>query len=678
VRIASVLLAICCSLSGVSAKRSATLTVLPDEIPVRVGTGAAARPAVPSGLPLDISIGSLDTIGGTFSDQLFQGPVWRMIVGTRRHGINAVWTRTYDTLYDPPNMRYQFYDSLSGLWNWDDPNRMLSGVSVFSPAAGYGNADIDTSGYAVISAKMLFGTSSQVAYDIYMGAGIFTQSADLDGYVWPCVGVNMNDYYQLAVVDRASQNNLYWSRSTDEGTSWEPAEYVATPQFPTHNIATSKVPGSNKVCMTWVESPASGYEQEPGFYRESTDGGGSWNSPTDIGFPPAFHPNSDTVLSFHVASLFPFYDCDDRLNIVAGVQPYLNDTNLVNPSEIWHYCPDNTPQWNRIHRAGCDPANLQASVGQNATYACRPSIGQDDYGDLFVTWEQFDSANVETTTTCLRADVWVSGSTDGGRTWSDGRKLTMPGTATCRFPSICDRPWLGDSLAVLYEVDQCAGFYQLSQGPPTENPMVVQRVPMDSIVERGEYYGRLRQPNGGEFLLAGDSFTIKWTVAPLTFHHGVLSLSTDGGSTFPAVIKDSIAPRDTAYRWGPIPALCCSLCRVKYEAKDSAGATVFSDMSYGVFTIDTVLSAVSEGRSGPGIAARALPTVIRGVLLLAEAASRRPQSANLLDVTGRNVMYMKPGANDVRGLPPGVYFLLVQPEAASPKTQEVQKIVIAR
>jgi hypothetical protein len=50
-------------------------------------------------------------------------------------------------------------------------------------------------------------------------------------------------------------------------------------------------------------------------------------------------------------------------------------------------------------------------------------------------------------------------------------------------------------------------------------------------------------------------------------------------------------------------------------------------------------------------------TVIRGMLLLPEASSHRPQAASLLDISGRKVLGLHSGANDVRHLAPGVYFV---------------------
>jgi len=52
------------------------------------------------------------------------------------------------------------------------------------------------------------------------------------------------------------------------------------------------------------------------------------------------------------------------------------------------------------------------------------------------------------------------------------------------------------------------------------------------------------------------------------------------------------------------------------------------------------------------------PTIVRGVLCVPEASVvERSASCVLLDITGRKVAELQPGANDIRHLSPGVYFL---------------------
>jgi len=89
-----------------------------------------------------------------------------------------------------------------------------------------------------------------------------------------------------------------------------------------------------------------------------------------------------------------------------------------------------------------------------------------------------------------------------------------------------------------------------------------------------------------------------------------------------------------------------------------------------------ILEFLGEGiEETPNAEVRAMnegPTVVRGVLLLPEAASLKPQAASLLDISGREVTKLRPGANDVRALAPGVYFV----REAQAQAQAVRKIVL--
>jgi hypothetical protein len=74
-------------------------------------------------------------------------------------------------------------------------------------------------------------------------------------------------------------------------------------------------------------------------------------------------------------------------------------------------------------------------------------------------------------------------------------------------------------------------------------------------------------------------------------------------------------------------------------------------------------------------------TVLRGVLWLSEArVETRESRSEVLDVLGRGVLNLKPGANDVSRLAPGVYFVRDEPSAASrqPSAVTVRKVVLQR
>jgi hypothetical protein len=72
-------------------------------------------------------------------------------------------------------------------------------------------------------------------------------------------------------------------------------------------------------------------------------------------------------------------------------------------------------------------------------------------------------------------------------------------------------------------------------------------------------------------------------------------------------------------------------------------------------------------------------TVVRGVLVLGEYRKQHTAyRAELLDATGRHVMGLVPGANDVRHLASGVYYVI--PEAVNGRlnTGLVRKVVVTK
>jgi hypothetical protein len=68
------------------------------------------------------------------------------------------------------------------------------------------------------------------------------------------------------------------------------------------------------------------------------------------------------------------------------------------------------------------------------------------------------------------------------------------------------------------------------------------------------------------------------------------------------------------------------------------------------------------------------PTVVRSVLFVPKHASR---TSSLLDVSGRKVLELRSGANDVGRLAPGVYFVR-QTSGADSAASGVTKVVVTR
>ncbi|MCX7002114.1 MAG: hypothetical protein NTV22_02430 [bacterium] len=89
-------------------------------------------------------------------------------------------------------------------------------------------------------------------------------------------------------------------------------------------------------------------------------------------------------------------------------------------------------------------------------------------------------------------------------------------------------------------------------------------------------------------------------------------------------------------------------------------------------------AGVEEAMNDERVAMNVGPTMVRGILWLPPATSRKPQAASyLLDISGRRVLGLHPRANDVSHLAPGVYFV----RSASGVEREaptVTRVVICR
>ena len=101
----------------------------------------------------------------------------------------------------------------------------------------------------------------------------------------------------------------------------------------------------------------------------------------------------------------------------------------------------------------------------------------------------------------------------------------------------------------------------------------------------------------------------------------------------------------------------------------SSSITVIRD-TFGVGVVESQPQASSH---------KLQATVVRGVLVLGVGSRQNTgYRAELLDISGRRVLDLKPGVNDVRTLAPGVYFVREVQAQAQAQAQAVRKIVITR
>jgi hypothetical protein len=103
-----------------------------------------------------------------------------------------------------------------------------------------------------------------------------------------------------------------------------------------------------------------------------------------------------------------------------------------------------------------------------------------------------------------------------------------------------------------------------------------------------------------------------------------------------------------------------------------------------VSVIQDTASAGLEERTATDAPFTVGATLIRRVLYLSEGTNTVPRASGgaqarsfgLLDIAGRNVMELRLGANDVRALAPGIYF--VREAQSRAQAQAIRKVIVTR
>lgn len=94
--------------------------------------------------------------------------------------------------------------------------------------------------------------------------------------------------------------------------------------------------------------------------------------------------------------------------------------------------------------------------------------------------------------------------------------------------------------------------------------------------------------------------------------------------------------------------------------------------------VSSLFSAVNERRATPDASRAApIPTIVRGRLILPASGVERDASCVLLDITGRSVMKLGMGSNDVSRVAPGVYFVRLASDRER-RASGVSKVLIGR
>jgi hypothetical protein len=111
-----------------------------------------------------------------------------------------------------------------------------------------------------------------------------------------------------------------------------------------------------------------------------------------------------------------------------------------------------------------------------------------------------------------------------------------------------------------------------------------------------------------------------------------------------------------------------------------AGFSMSNSQGYDYVTVKYVQEPGVEERDEGGAMRDEvrIASVVRGVLFLQGGRMKDEGGTGLLDATGRQVMDLAPGANDVSRLTPGVYFVCSGSSAVSRQPSAASKVIIQR
>jgi hypothetical protein len=111
-------------------------------------------------------------------------------------------------------------------------------------------------------------------------------------------------------------------------------------------------------------------------------------------------------------------------------------------------------------------------------------------------------------------------------------------------------------------------------------------------------------------------------------------------------VSNPAAPADVGIYYGPV-----------INSVALSGPYIYCATGSGLGIYQYYGAGIEEGRQPMANGLRPSATIIRGVLMMGDRGPKTGDRAELLDASGRKVLDLKTGANDVSRLAPGVYFI---------------------
>jgi hypothetical protein len=173
----------------------------------------------------------------------------------------------------------------------------------------------------------------------------------------------------------------------------------------------------------------------------------------------------------------------------------------------------------------------------------------------------------------------------------------------------------------------------------------------------------------------GSEYHVAWDGWTHYYHHSIFGARVSEAGlvvdTF-AICDEPRGQYQPALTHGPESQLAC--CWSGWAAS-AAGRPANARRIW--LVLDSLLAGTAGTSRSTVTRQRPQPTIVRGVLRAADSGQDAAYRAELLDVSGRKVLDLRPGVNDVRPLAPGIYFVH-QTSSVERDASRVTKVIVTR
>lgn len=338
--------------------------------------------------------------------------------------VHAVW---FDTRHVRPNYEIYYRRSQDGGANWE-PETRLTNDTCYS---GYSSVAVSGQNVHIVWFDNRSG-NEDIYYKRSTDAGTtwgpdtqLTTSPVIQDF--PSVAVWWSDIHVVFSDERNGNWEIYYMRSTDGGDTWEPETRLT--DDPAWSCGACIAVNGQNVHLVWSDDRAlSAYFDV--YYKRSTDGGTTWGP--------------DTRLTYDFSGYTPCVALS-RSNVYVVWQ----DERDGNYEIYFKRSTNNGIDWEPDVRLTNDPA---------ISYI--PSMAASD-SNVHIAWYDYQSS--------ILAEIYYKRSTDNGITWEPDLRLTNDSLRSW-WPTIA----VGDSAVHIVWTDDRPGYYNVYyKRNPTGNPSVI-------------------------------------------------------------------------------------------------------------------------------------------------------------------------------------------------------------